>query len=85
MELVVDGFDTKAGGSADAFVMQEWILTRQHLSGVVLEKNQGVDTNPESVNKDPYGEGWMIKMKVDDPADVAALMDAAAYKSLVGA
>src|SRR5688572_10414253 len=39
----------------------------------------------ELVNADPYGEGWMVKVTVNDPADVDALMDAAAYKSLVGA
>jgi glycine cleavage system H protein len=36
------------------------------------------------VNSDPYGEGWMIKMTVNDPAEVAALLDAAGYESLVG-
>ena len=39
---------------------------------------------PESVNSDPYGEGWMIKMTVDNPADVEALLDAAAYEEVAG-
>jgi glycine cleavage system H protein len=39
---------------------------------------------PEAVNNDPYGKGWMVKMKVDHPADVNALLDAAAYEAVVG-
>jgi glycine cleavage system H protein len=53
------------------------------VSGTITELNPALAGNPESVNSDPYGEGWMVKMKVDNPADVAALMDAAAYEALV--
>ena len=53
------------------------------VSGTVIEKNTALDTNPEDVNSDPYGNGWMIKMTVNDPADVEKLMDAAAYQALV--
>lgn len=53
------------------------------VAGKVLEVNDKIDSNPESVNKDPYGDGWMIKAEVN-PADVAGLMDAAAYKTLIG-
>lgn len=53
------------------------------VSGTVTEVNSGLDSAPESVNTDPYGAGWMIKMDVDSIADVAALLDAAAYKALV--
>lgn len=53
------------------------------VAGTVTEVNSGLENNPESVNSDPYGAGWMIKMEVDNVADVAALMDAAAYKALV--
>lgn len=53
------------------------------VSGTILELNPELAGAPESVNSDPYGAGWMIKMTVDNPADVEALMDAAAYKNLV--
>jgi len=54
------------------------------LSGTILEVNPALGSQPELVNTDPYGEGWMIKMKVDDPAHFEKLMDAAAYEKLVG-
>jgi len=54
------------------------------VSGTINELNPALAGKPESVNTDPYGEGWMIKMTVKDPADVEALLDAAAYESLVG-
>jgi glycine cleavage system H protein len=54
------------------------------VSGTVTEVNTGLENKPESVNTDPYGAGWMIKMDVDNVADVEALLDAAAYKALVG-
>jgi glycine cleavage system H protein len=46
--------------------------------------NADLEGAPENVNKDPYGAGWMIKMTVDNPADIEALLDAAAYSQLVG-
>ena len=55
------------------------------IAGTINEVNQGLADEPELVNSDPYGEGWMIKMTVNNPADVSELMDAAAYKNLVGA
>lgn len=54
------------------------------LDGTVTEKNAELDAQPELVNQDPYGQGWMIKMKVKDPTTFSDLMDAAAYKALVG-
>lgn len=54
------------------------------VAGTVTEVNADLENNPESVNTDPYGKGWMVKMEVDNVADVHALMDAAAYKALVG-
>jgi len=54
------------------------------VSGTILEVNSALEGNPELVNQDPYGQGWMIKMKLDNPADVDALMDAAAYEQSVG-
>ncbi len=54
------------------------------VSGTIEEINPVLESNPELVNTDPYGEGWVIKMKVDNPADVDGLMDTTAYKALVG-
>lgn len=54
------------------------------VSGTISELNPDLAGAPESVNTDPYGTGWMIKMTVKDPADINALLDAAAYESLVG-
>ena len=53
------------------------------LSGEVLEVNQGLSDTPESVNDDPYGEGWMVKVKLTDPSEVDALLDVDAYKDLL--
>ena len=53
------------------------------VKGTITEINPLLDGQPELVNTDPYGQGWMIKMSVDDVADVAALMDAEAYTALV--
>jgi glycine cleavage system H protein len=55
------------------------------VSGTINEVNPALADTPELVNTDPYGEGWMVKMTVNNPDDVKALMDAAAYNSLVGA
>ncbi len=54
------------------------------ISGEILEFNEGLEDNPEAVNSDPYGEGWMIKIKIADAAELDDLLDAAAYKDLVG-
>ena len=53
------------------------------VSGIITEVNPNLDSAPEKVNSDPYGEGWMIKMKVDNPEDVKNLMDADAYRKVV--
>ena len=55
------------------------------LSGEVLEFNETLETNPEIVNKDPYGDGWIVKIKITDPAQVDDLLDADAYKELIEA
>lgn len=55
------------------------------VSGKVLEFNKKLDTNPELVNQDPYGEGWMVKLELADAAQVAQLMSATEYASQVGA
>ena len=53
------------------------------LSGVVVEINQKTVAEPETVNDDPYGEGWLVRISLSDPSEAADLMDAAAYKSFV--
>jgi glycine cleavage system H protein len=53
------------------------------VSGTITEINPILEKEPEKVNTDPYGDGWMIKMKVDNPDDVNSLMDAAAYEKVV--
>ena len=55
------------------------------VSGVVTERNEQLDQTPELVNSDPYGEGWLIKVRIDDPAAVAGLLDAASYRDSIGA
>jgi glycine cleavage system H protein len=54
------------------------------VSGTIMELNPELANAPDLVNTDPYGKGWMIKLTVKDPAQVANLLDAAAYESLVG-
>jgi glycine cleavage system H protein len=55
------------------------------LSGEVIEFNEELDTAPELVNSDPYGAGWMIKLKASDISEVDSLLSAAQYKELIGA
>jgi len=54
------------------------------VAGEVVEANGALDDNPAAVNNDPYGEGWMIKLRPDDPASVDALLTAAQYEQLIG-
>ena len=53
------------------------------LSGSVVARNDAVDQAPELVNSDPYGEGWLLRVRVDDPAGLEGLLDAAGYKSQI--
>ncbi len=55
------------------------------ITGEVIAFNEDLEDSPESVNSDPYGAGWMIKVKIDDPSQIDDLLDAEAYKELVGA
>jgi glycine cleavage system H protein len=55
------------------------------VGGEILEFNEALETNPELVNKDPYNEGWIVKIKVNDPAEADSLLDAAAYAGIVHA
>jgi len=53
------------------------------LSGEVIEFNEGLEDEPETVNKDPYGDGWMIKIAISDASQLDDLLDAEAYKNLI--
>lgn len=55
------------------------------ITGKVLELNKDIDSAPESVNNDPYGNGWMIKVSIDDASELDSLLSVDAYKALIGA
>ncbi|MGB5646842.1 glycine cleavage system protein GcvH [Muriicola sp.] len=55
------------------------------LSGEIVAFNEALEDEPEKVNSDPYGDGWMIKIKLSDPSEIEGLLSDAAYKELVGA
>ncbi|PTN07327.1 glycine cleavage system H protein [Mangrovibacterium marinum] len=55
------------------------------VGGEILEFNQALEDSPELINKDAYGEGWMIKLKIEDAAQLDDLMDAAAYQAMLEA
>lgn len=73
--------------AGESFGVAESVKTVSDLyapvAGEVVEVNDGLNDAPEGVNKDPYGAGWMVKIKVTDSAAVNALLDASAYSSLV--
>ena len=73
----------------DIFGTVEAVKTTSDLfmpvSGEVLEVNKNLESNPEVVNKDPYGEGWMIKIRINDTAELDNLLSAEQYKGLIGA
>ncbi len=54
------------------------------VAGEVLEINEAINDQPELVNNDPYGEGWMIKIRIVNPAELDTLLDAAGYQALIG-
>ena len=54
------------------------------ISGKLIEINPNLNDKPELVNKDPYGEGWMVKIAIENAAEVNDLLDATAYKQLIG-
>jgi glycine cleavage system H protein len=53
------------------------------LSGEIVEVNEALADSPENVNADPYGDGWMVKVRLSDPSEVDALLDVAAYRELL--
>ncbi len=54
------------------------------VAGEILEFNEGLEDAPEAVNDDPYGEGWMVKIKISDASQLDGLMDSAAYQAMLG-
>ena len=54
------------------------------VAGEVLELNAEIEAQPELVNSDPYGKGWMIKVKISDASQLAGLLSADAYKAIIG-
>ncbi|HEU4469687.1 MAG TPA: glycine cleavage system protein GcvH [Flavisolibacter sp.] len=85
VEIETVGQPLKAG---EVFGTVEAVKTVSDLylpvAGTITEVNSKLNDNPESVNSDPYGEGWMVKMTLSNPADADALMTADAYQGLVG-
>jgi glycine cleavage system H protein len=75
-------------GADEVFGTVEAVKTVSDLflpvAGKVLEVNPLLDANPDKVNSDPYGDGWMIKLKLSDANDVKSLLTADAYRSLIG-
>ena len=74
-------------GQGEVFGSVEAVKTVSDLNmpvtGEVLEINGALDAQPELVNNDPYGEGWIIKISVKDPAELDSLMDSAAYQAIL--
>lgn len=85
VEIETVGQELNAG---DVFGTVEAVKTVSDLflpvSGTITEINPNLNSNPDLVNTDPYGEGWMVRMKVSNSGDIDSLMDAAAYQGLVG-
>lgn len=54
------------------------------LSGKIQELNKGLETNPESVNKDPYGNGWMVRIEMSNSSELDTLLNAADYRKMIG-
>ncbi len=79
----------QAMGQDEVFGTVEAVKTVSDLylpvSGEIVEVNAGLEGNPEAVNTDPYGDGWMVKVKMSNPGEVDGLMDAAAYAAMIGA
>lgn len=84
----VDTIDESVS-AGDVFGTIEAVKTVSDLfcpvDGEVIEFNENIDASPESINSDPYGEGWIIKLKVEDPSAIEELLKAEDYKELIGA
>ena len=84
VELEEEGFDFSAD---DTFGTVEAVKTVSELyapiDGEIAEINEALEDNPEIVNEDPYGEGWMVKIKVSDPSQLESLLSADEYKEII--
>ena len=85
--LEIDTLDSEID-SNDVFGTVEAVKTVSDLfmpvNGKVVDVNSSLEDNPEAVNDDPYGEGWIIKIEVSNPSDIDALMNSEEYKNLIG-
>ena len=85
IDIPTEGETLEAG---DVFGTIEVVKTVSDLflpvAGEVLEQNEALADNPELVNQDPYGEGWIIKIKPNNAADVEGLLDAEGYQATLG-
>ena len=74
-------------GSMESFASVESVKSVSEIyapvSGEVLEVNDSLEDSPEQINEDPYGNGWICKMAVSDPAELGDLLDGATYRSLI--
>ena len=86
--IYVDIHSTESVKQGESFGTIEAVKTVSDLyapvSGRVAEINMNVNENPASVNQDPYGEGWIIKLEISDLKEIEKLMNTADYKKLVG-
>ena len=88
-EIVFVDVDTvgETIGQGEAFGSVEAVKTVSDLNmpvtGEILEFNEALNDQPEAVNNDPYGEGWMIRIKVSDAAELSNLLDAEGYKAIL--
>ncbi|HNB80454.1 MAG TPA: glycine cleavage system protein GcvH [Chitinophagaceae bacterium] len=84
VDISTQGKELKAG---EIFGTVEAVKTVSDLflplSGTITEVNKDLEASPEAVNQDPYMKGWMIKMDIDNPDEISALLSAEAYSSLV--
>ena len=85
--LEIDSLDTEIN-SNEVFGTVEAVKTVSDLfmpvNGKVVDVNSSLEDNPEAVNDDPYGEGWIIKIEVSNSSDIDALMNSEEYKNLIG-
>ena len=86
--VFVDIPEARAVATGESFGSIEAVKTVSDLiapiSGTITEINPELEGSPETVNSDPYGAGWIVRMTADNAADIDGLMDAAQYKALIG-
>ena len=75
-----ESFTQKDSSFFDPFSCQEYMP----VAGEIIEVNDGLNDSPETVNSDPYGEGWMIKVRPDQPDSISNLLDAESYGNEIG-